>query len=104
MSIEKGIQQSYETKHASEAKTWFEKLVQSKQYVGKLYSINYENARVQIHDNERHKVGGIPSLSFLIATKSNLHSNGQVMQYRKDKATSKALSFLINNTGSYWED
>ncbi|OQW91700.1 MAG: hypothetical protein BWK78_03825 [Thiotrichaceae bacterium IS1] len=69
MSIEKGIQQSYETKHASEAKKWFEKLVQSKQYVGELYSINYENARVQIHDHEKQQVGGIPSLSFLIATR-----------------------------------
>ena len=69
MSIEKGIQQSHESKHTSEAKKWFEKLVQLNQYVGELYSINYETARVQVHDNEKHKVGGIPSLSFLIATR-----------------------------------
>jgi len=37
--------------------------------VGELYSINYESAKVRIHDNERKKVGGIPSLSFLIATR-----------------------------------
>jgi hypothetical protein len=46
-----------------------QKLIQTNEYVGELYSINYETARVVIHDNERKKVGGIPSLSFLIASR-----------------------------------
>ena len=50
----------------------FSELIQSTQYVGELFSINYETAKVQIHDNERKKVGGIPSLSFLIATRINV--------------------------------
>ena len=46
-------------------------LVQSSQYVGEVYSIGYETALVQIHDFHRREVGGIPSLSFLIATRVN---------------------------------
>lgn len=39
------------------------------QYVGEVYSISYETALVQIHDFHRQGVGGIPSLSFLVATR-----------------------------------
>jgi hypothetical protein len=69
MMIEKGIAQDIEGLHNNDAKKWFQKLVQKDQYVGELYSINYETAKIQIHDTERQKVGGIPSLSFLIATR-----------------------------------
>ena len=48
---------------------WFRKLIQEGQYVGDVYSISYENALVLIHDHYRREVGGIPSLSFLIATR-----------------------------------
>lgn len=44
-------------------------LVQKNQYVGEVFSISYERALVQIHDHHRQDVGGIPSLSFLIATR-----------------------------------
>ncbi|MBK9096842.1 MAG: DUF87 domain-containing protein [bacterium] len=54
-----------------DTKKIFSELIQSNQYVGELFSINYETARVQIHDNERRNVGGIPSLCFLIATRVN---------------------------------
>ena len=53
----------------AEAKRIFSELIQLDQYVGDVYSISYETALVQIHDNHRQKVGGIPSLSFLIATR-----------------------------------
>ena len=69
MTIEKKITQELQKLHIKDAQAWFEKLVQRDQYVGELYSINYEDAKVQIHDNERKKVGGIPSLTFLIATR-----------------------------------
>jgi len=47
----------------------FSVLVQGSQYVGEVYSMGYETALVQIHDYFRKQVGGIPSLSFLIATR-----------------------------------
>ena len=71
MSIEQGIIQDLASLHKKDAQKWFKKLIQKEQYVGELYSINYEKARIQIHDNERQKVGGIPSLSFLIVTRIN---------------------------------
>ena len=48
---------------------WFQTLIQVDQYIGDVYSISYETARVLIHDHFRQEVGGIPSLSFLIATR-----------------------------------
>jgi len=69
MEIEKGIEKDLENIQKREAIEWFKKLIQKEQYVGELFSINYESAKVQIHDNERKKIGGVPSLSFLIATR-----------------------------------
>ena len=47
----------------------FRGLLQQEQYVGEVFSIGYELAKVMIHDHARRKVGGIPSLSFLIASR-----------------------------------
>lgn len=69
MSIEQGLNSRRENDKQVETQQWFQKLIQSDEYVGDLYSINYETARVIIHDFYREKVGGIPSLSFLIATR-----------------------------------
>ncbi|HKB39417.1 MAG TPA: DUF87 domain-containing protein, partial [Gemmataceae bacterium] len=38
-------------------------------YVGEVYALGYNEALVQIHDHHRMQVGGIPALSFLIATR-----------------------------------
>lgn len=54
-----------------DAKSIFSKLIQKDQLVGDLYSINYDEGKVLVHDFHRQKVGGIPSLSFLIATRVN---------------------------------
>lgn len=54
-----------------QANRYFQTLIQKEQYVGEVYSIGYEAALVQIHDYHRQQVGGIPSLSFLIATRVN---------------------------------
>lgn len=43
--------------------------MQADQLVGDLYCINYECAKVIIHDHYRQKVGGIPSLGFLLASR-----------------------------------
>ena len=65
-------------RHASEqerateiasAKNKLLSLIQYDQYVGEVYSLGYETALVMIHDHHRREVGGIPSLSFLIATR-----------------------------------
>lgn len=44
-------------------------LIQAEAYVGEVFALGYEEALVQIHDFYRQKVGGIPALSFLIATR-----------------------------------
>lgn len=44
-------------------------IVDESAYVGEVYSLGYEEALVQIHDFHRRSVGGIPALSFLIATR-----------------------------------
>lgn len=69
MTIEKGIKNDIENLQKKDAQKLFQQLIQKSEYVGELFSINYENAKIQIHDTERQKVGGIPSLSFLIATR-----------------------------------
>jgi hypothetical protein len=74
-NIETGLFDSIYTSKSEEAKKWFQKLIQPEQYVGELYSINYETAKVIIHNFYRQKVGGIASLSFLIATRINPFSN-----------------------------
>lgn len=44
-------------------------LLQPDQYVGEVFYIAYETANVQIHDYQRRQVGGIPALSFLLASR-----------------------------------
>ena len=67
--IERGIANSIENRQNENAKAIFHQIIQGNQYVGEMYSINYESAKIQIHDSDRQNVGGIPSLSFLIATR-----------------------------------
>lgn len=86
MSIQSGVQAHSENKHESQSKTWFQKLIQEKQYVGELYSINYESAKIMINDFHRKEVGGIPSLSFLIATRVNPYVDETVDYTREDSS------------------
>ena len=74
MSIESGLNDRLDADRKSEVKQRFQELIQTDQYIGDLYSINYETARVIVHDFHRQKVGGIPSLSFLIATRVDPNS------------------------------
>ena len=69
MGIEEGLSNIKTKNKKEEAKTLFQSLIQQNAYVGELFSINYETARIIIHDSQRKKVGGIPSLGFLIATR-----------------------------------
>lgn len=77
-NIEAGLFDSINSSKEKEAREWFKKLIQPEQYVGELYSINYETAKVMIHNFYRQKVGGIASLSFLIATRINLNNESEI--------------------------
>ena len=48
MSVEQGINSRRESDKKVETQQWFQKLIQPSEYVGDLYSINYETARVII--------------------------------------------------------
>jgi hypothetical protein len=78
MTLEQGLSQRRTEDRKVETEQFFQSLIQESECVGDLYSINYETARVMIHDSLRHKVGGIPSLSFLIATRINPSDCGDI--------------------------
>ena len=78
MSIEKGLNERRNSDKKVETQQWFQRLIQTNEYVGELYSINYETARVIIHDSERKKVGGIPSLSFLVASRVDPENSNDI--------------------------
>ena len=81
--LEKGFLKEEENVQSNFANKWFQTIIQAEQYVGAVYSISYETALVQIHDHYRKKVGGIPSLSFLIATriKPGEKKNNEIIDY-----------------------
>lgn len=66
------------------AKNIFSRLIQEEQYVGDIFSINYETGKVLVHDYHRQKVGGIPSLCFLIATRI---TPGEEIDYKSEDAS-----------------
>lgn len=75
MDIEQKIGLVRDNDKKIETQSKFQELIQTSEYVGDLYSINYETARVIIHDFHREQVGGIPSLGFLIATRVDPNSS-----------------------------
>ena len=81
--LERNFLEEEENVQSNFANKWFQTLIQAEQYVGAVYSISYETALVQIHDHYRKKVGGIPSLSFLIATriKPSEEENNEIINY-----------------------
>jgi hypothetical protein len=66
-------------------------LVDGSAYVGEVYSLGYDEALVQIHDFHRQRVGGIPALSFLIATRV---ASGTVADVRQEDASIVLLRVL----------
>jgi len=69
------------------------RLVEDSAYVGEVYSLGYEEALVQIHDFHRQRVGGIPALSFLVATRV---SPSRLMDVRQEDASIILLRVLDN--------
>lgn len=66
-------------------------LVEDSAYVGEVYSLGYDEALVQIHDFHRQRVGGIPALSFLIATRVG---PGALVDTRQEDASIVLLRVL----------
>jgi hypothetical protein len=66
-------------------------LVEEDAYVGDVYSLSYADALVQIHDHHRARVGGIPALSFLVATR--VHPTGAI-DIREEDASVLLLRVL----------
>lgn len=73
------------------AKELFRTIIQPAQYVGDIYAIRYDEATALIHDFYRQKVGGIPSLSFLIATRIDVE---QSVNYRLEDASAILLRVM----------
>ncbi len=71
----------------SAAKKAFLNLIQHDQYVGDIYSMAYESALVIIHDYYRKQVGGIPSLSFLVATRIRSDQDPKQFDYTQEDAS-----------------
>ena len=69
LPIQEAIDEEQDNLLTNQADEWFKTLIQESQYIGDVYSISYETANVLVHDHFRKEVGGIPSLSFLIATR-----------------------------------
>ena len=60
------------------------RLFEPEAYVGEVYSLGYAEALVQIHDHHRQQVGGIPALSFLLATRV---APGEAVDVRTEDAS-----------------
>jgi hypothetical protein len=66
-------------------------LVDAGSYIGEVYSLAYDFALVQIHDYHRQRVGGIPALAFLIATRV---TPGKVIDARTEDSSVILLRVL----------
>lgn len=74
-----------------EAAKLLTELVDDQAYVGEVYSLGYADALVQIHDHHRGRVGGIPALSFLLATRLG---GGGAVDIRKEDSSVLLLRVL----------
>lgn len=72
MSIEKGIEQYKVNSFEIQSKKLFSGMIQQDQLVGDLFSMNFERAKILVHDTHKHNVKGLPSLCFLIASRVNI--------------------------------
>ncbi|NVJ98360.1 MAG: ATP-binding protein [Alphaproteobacteria bacterium] len=68
-AFENTVNQHSQEQYEIEAGRIFSGLIQPEQYVGDMFSLNYEHAKILVHDFYRMKVGGIPNMCFLIATR-----------------------------------
>ena len=85
LPIQEAIDEERNNLLTNQADEQFKTLIQEGQYIGDVYSISYETARVLVHDHFRQEVGGIPSLSFLIATR--IKSNDTEIDYKLEDSS-----------------
>lgn len=84
MSVLDRLQVKDAATNAEEAYRIMGAFLRESQYVGDVYSMGYEDALVIIHDYHRQQAGGIPSLSFLIA--SRLRATDRPDPFAEDSA------------------
>lgn len=92
--FETTIDDFHEDQITRDSKAIFSKLIQDDQYLGDIFSINYEHSKVLVHDFHRKKVGGVPSLCFLIATRVNINEKIDF----KDEDSSIILLRVMDST------
>lgn len=69
MNIISTVKNSIQQEDNQKSKEIFKEFIKQDSYVGELYSLNYQTADILVHNKFKNQVGGIPSLSFLIATR-----------------------------------
>lgn len=77
---------------AKRAASVLSKLVQESQYVGESLKLDYRTVTVQVHDHHRRNVGGIPHLSYLVA--SRIQPWKQAIDWEKEDACVLLLRVL----------
>ena len=90
-AVEAGFTSPDLTAPLEEASELLVSLVEEAAYVGEVYSLGYDDALVQIHDYHRRRVGGIPALSFLLATRI---SPGSTVDVREEDSSVLLLRVL----------
>ena len=83
-NVARDLEQPQLSQELQNAANLLNQLIEPEAYVGEVFSLSYEEALVQIHDFYRRRVGGIPALSFLIATRI---APGQVVDVREEDAS-----------------
>ena len=68
-SIAQAVAKTAQREDEQKTANFLSAFIQPEQYVGEVYSLDYEEASIMVHDYARRKAGGIPNLSFLVATR-----------------------------------
>ncbi|AUQ27393.1 helicase HerA domain-containing protein [Dickeya zeae] len=63
------VEKMHEKEEQDKAKSILGVLVQQDQYVGETLRMDFRDITVQVHDHHRKSVGGIPHLSYLVASR-----------------------------------
>ena len=91
--VARELEQPKLSRELQNAAGFLRQIIEPEAYVGEVFSLGYEEALVQIHDFYRRKVGGIPALSFLVATRV---VPSQVVDIREEDASVVLLLSLIH--------
>lgn len=90
-SVRRELDQKELPKELTDAAAVLRGLVSPDAYVGEVIALGYEEALVQIHDFHRRGVGGIPALSFLVASRV---SASATLDVREEDASAILLRVL----------